>query len=244
MRQPSDSGAVTGEPEGPDPVFVDASGRRARLLRRAGYGAAGLAAGYLSVLALSLMGATPFAPEALLPPLPGESAPTAPLRPDAEGDARPPEDAGAGVGPGMPVVPLIAGAGDNPAGALLLPPGADPGSVAGVPVQPPEPGGVEVTDGSEPSGEPGDAEEPGAPEEPQEPGAGEPSAPGDGGDSEAPPPGTDDPSGPGTDSPPEPSGPGTDNPPEPPGTPQPTPEAPSGNPGASQPDDPPAAGTP
>ncbi|MBU5947708.1 hypothetical protein [Streptomyces sp. PAM3C] len=222
MRQPSDSGAVTGEPEGPDPVFVDASGRRARLLRRAGYGAAGLAAGYLSVLALSLMGATPFAPEALLPPLPGESAPTAPLRQDAEGDARPPEEAGAGVGPGTPLIPLIAG--EEPAGSLLLPPGAGPGSVAGVPVQPPDAGGVEVTDGPTPPEEPGDdAEEPGEPEEP--------SAPGDGGDSEAPPPGTD-----------EPSGPGTDDPPEPPGTPQPTPEAPSGNPG-SPPDDPPGAGT-
>ncbi len=231
MRQPSDSGAVTGEPEGPDPVFVDASGRRARLLRRAGYGAAGLAAGYLSVLALSLMGATPFAPEALLPPLPGESAPTAPLRQGAEGDARQPQEAGAGVGPGTPLIPLIAG--EEPAGSLLLPPGADPGSVAGVPVQPPDAGGVEVTDGPTPPEEPGDdAEEPGAPEVPQEPGGGEPSAPGDGGDSEAPPPGTD-----------EPSGPGTDDPPEPPGTPQPTPEAPSGNPG-SPPDDPPGAGTP
>ncbi|MEU0288423.1 hypothetical protein [Streptomyces sp. NPDC006147] len=231
MRQPSDSGAVTGEPEGPDPVFVDASGRRARLLRRAGYGAAGLAAGYLSVLALSLMGATPFAPEALLPPLPGESSPTAPLRQDAEGDARPTEEAGAGVEPGIPLIPLIAG--EDPAGSLLLPPGAGPGSVAGVPVEPPDAGGVEVTDGPTPPEEPGDAEQPGVPEDPQDPGAGEPSAPGDGGDSEAPPPGTD-----------EPSGPGTDNPSEPPGTPQPTPEAPSENPGTSPPDDPPGAGTP
>ncbi|MFF5342956.1 hypothetical protein ACFY4H_19950 [Streptomyces althioticus] len=230
MRQPSDSGAVPGEPEGPDPVFVDASGRRARLLRRAGYGAAGLAASYLGVLALSLMGATPFAPEALLPPLPGDSSPTAPQHQDAEGDARPPEKAGAGVGPGTPLIPLITG--EDPPGSLLLPPGADPGSVAGVPVQPPDADGVEITDGATPPGEPG-AEEPGAPEEPQEPGAGEPSAPGDGGDSEAPPPGTD-----------EPSGPGTDEPPEPPGTPQPPPEAPSDNPGASPPDDPPAAGTP
>ncbi|MEU2446114.1 hypothetical protein ABZ588_21670 [Streptomyces althioticus] len=230
MWQPSDSGAVTGEPEGPDPVFVDASGRRARLLRQAGYGAAGLAAGYLGVLALSLMGATPFAPEALLPPLPGESSPTAPQRQDAEGDARPSEEAGAGVGPGTPLIPLVVGA--DPAGSLLQPPGAGPGSVAGVPVEPPDAGGVEVTDGSAPPEEPG-AEEPGAPEEPQEPGAVEPSAPGDGGDSEAPPPSTD-----------EPSGPGTDAPPEPPGTPRPTPEAPSENPGASPPDDPPAAGTP
>ncbi|MFF9333145.1 hypothetical protein [Streptomyces albogriseolus] len=234
MRQPSDAGAVTGESEGPDPVFVDASGRRARLLRRSGYAAAGLAAGYLSVLALSLMGATPFAPEALLPPLPGESSPSAPQRRDAEGDARPPEDGGAAVGPGSPLVPLIVIPGEDPAGSLLLPPGADPGSVAGVPVEPPDPGGVEVTDEPAPSDEPDDAEEPGGePEQPAEPGAGEPSAPPDGGDSEAPPPGTG-----------EPSGPGTDNPPEPPGTPQPTPEAPTENPGASPPDDPPAAGTP
>ncbi|MDT3725353.1 hypothetical protein ROS62_10790 [Streptomyces sp. DSM 41972] len=221
---------MTGEPEGPDPVFVDASGRRARLLRRAGYGAAGLAASCLSVLALSLTGATPFAPEALLPPLPAESSPTAPQRQDAEGDARPSEETGAGVGPGAPLIPLVVGA--DPAGSPLQPPGAEPGGVVGVPVQPPDAQDVEVTDGSTPPEEPG-AEEPGASEEPQEPGAGEPSAPGDSGDSEAPPPGTG-----------EPSGPGTDEPPEPPGTPQPTLEAPSENPGASPPDDPPAAGTP
>ncbi|MFZ4191349.1 hypothetical protein [Streptomyces pseudogriseolus] len=232
MRQPSDAGAVTGEPEGPDPVFVDASGRRARLLRRAGYGAAGLAAGYLSVLALSLMGATPFAPEALLPPLPGESSPTAPLRQDAEGGARSPEEeAGAAVGPGSPLIPLIVG--ESPAGSLLLPPGADPGSVAGVPVEPPDADGVEVTDGSEPSEEPGGAEEPDGAGEPVEPGEGEPSAPSDGGGSEPPPPDTG-----------EPPEPGTDAPSDPPGTPQPTPEAPSENPGVSLPDDPPAAGTP
>ncbi len=130
MRQPSDAGAVTGEPEGPDPVFVDASGRRARLLRRAGYGAAGLAAGYLSVLALSLMGATPFAPEALLPPLPGESSPTAPLRQDAEGDDRSPEEeAGAAVGPGSPLIPLIVGGRARRARCCCRPapiPGASP----------------------------------------------------------------------------------------------------------------------
>ncbi|WP_225655383.1 hypothetical protein [Streptomyces pseudogriseolus] len=234
MRQPSDAGAVTGEPEGPDPVFVDASGRRARLLRRAGYGAAGLAAGYLSVLALSLMGATPFAPEALLPPLSGESSPTAPLRQDAEGDARSPEEeAGAAVGPGSPLIPLIVG--ESPAGSLLLPPGADPGSVAGVPVEPPDADadGVEVTDGTQPAEEPGGSEEPDEPGEPVEPGEGEPSAPSDGGGSEPPPPDTG-----------EPPEPGTDAPSDPPGTPQPSPEAPSENPGASLPDDPPAAGTP
>ncbi len=233
MRQPSDAGAVTGEPEGPDPVFVDASGRRARLLRRAGYGAAGLAAGYLSVLALSLMGATPFAPEALLPPLPGESSPTAPLRQDAEGDARSPEEeAGAAVGPGSPLIPLIVG--ESPAGSLLLPPGADPGWVAGVPVErrDADAAGVEVTEGSEPSEEPGGSEEPDEPGVPVEPGEGEPSAPSDGGGSEPPP---------DTGEPPEP---GTDAPSDPPGTPQPTPEAPSETPGASLPDDPPAAGTP
>ncbi|MEU0167379.1 hypothetical protein ABZ214_18225 [Streptomyces iakyrus] len=48
-------------------MFVDASGRRARYLRRTGYGLAAGAATYMAVLGLSLMGATPFAPGAILP---------------------------------------------------------------------------------------------------------------------------------------------------------------------------------
>ncbi|MFF4908129.1 hypothetical protein ACFY2T_25070 [Streptomyces sp. NPDC001260] len=50
-----------------DPVFVDSSGRRARRIRRVGYTAAGLCAAYTAVLALSFMGATPFAPRTVLP---------------------------------------------------------------------------------------------------------------------------------------------------------------------------------
>lgn len=62
-------------------MFVDSSGRRARLLRRTGYGLAGLAAAYMAVLGLSLMGATPFAPRTILP-LPEDSpAPAAPKAP-------------------------------------------------------------------------------------------------------------------------------------------------------------------
>ncbi|AWL41664.1 MULTISPECIES: hypothetical protein [Streptomyces] len=49
------------------PVFVDASGRRARLLRRAG-ALMGLAcAGYAAVLALAFMGGISVAPSRLLP---------------------------------------------------------------------------------------------------------------------------------------------------------------------------------
>ncbi len=123
------------------------------------------------------------------------------------------------MGPGSPLIPLIVG--ESPAGSLLLPPGADPGSVAGVPVEPPDADadGVEVTDGSEPSEEPGGSEEPDEPGVPVEPGEGEPSAPSDGGGSELPPPDTG-----------EPPEPGTDAPSDPPGTPQPTPEAPSETP--------------
>ncbi|OSP39604.1 hypothetical protein B7767_30750, partial [Streptomyces sp. 13-12-16] len=108
-------------------MFVDSTGRRARVLRRTGYGVAGLAAAYLMVLVLSLMGATPFAPGVLLPPLPGEA--TAPSVPDREGGPddgpRPPggvldpgrSDAGTAVGPGSPLVPLLT----PPGGPLLTP---------------------------------------------------------------------------------------------------------------------------
>ncbi|MFK4186517.1 hypothetical protein ACI2L4_21215 [Streptomyces sparsogenes] len=49
------------------PVFVDSSGRRARLLRRAGVLAGITFLGYVMVLALAFMGGTPFAPETLIP---------------------------------------------------------------------------------------------------------------------------------------------------------------------------------
>ncbi|WP_405653283.1 hypothetical protein [Streptomyces sp. NBC_00019] len=50
-----------------DPVFVDATGRRGRRIRRVAYAAGALCAGYTVVLALSFMGATPFAPRTVLP---------------------------------------------------------------------------------------------------------------------------------------------------------------------------------
>ncbi|WP_346178716.1 hypothetical protein [Streptomyces cuspidosporus] len=55
------------------PVFVDSSGRRARLLRRAGVLAGIAFLGYTMVLALAFMGGTPFAPETLIPGKTGAS---------------------------------------------------------------------------------------------------------------------------------------------------------------------------
>jgi hypothetical protein len=59
------------------PIFVDSSGQRARLVRRAGYALTGLCAAYTAMLGLSLAGATSIAPSTLLP-VPG--MPTQPLR--------------------------------------------------------------------------------------------------------------------------------------------------------------------
>ncbi|MDX6330873.1 MAG: hypothetical protein QOI83_3256, partial [Streptomycetaceae bacterium] len=64
------------------PVFVDSTGRRAKILRRAGLAFAAACACYTGALALSLTGATPIAPRTLLP-LPGVPASV----PDAESAA-------------------------------------------------------------------------------------------------------------------------------------------------------------
>ncbi|MFD7687919.1 hypothetical protein [Streptomyces sp. NPDC059781] len=233
MRSQDDSGHVrTVSPTDPCfPVFVDSTGRRARVLRRTGYGVAGLAAAYLTVLVLSLMGATPFAPGALLPPLPGEA--TAPSVPDREGGPddgpRPPGGvldpgrsdfggAGTAVGPGSPLVPLL-----TPPGGPLLTPAA-----------PLVPGGPEPPVPAEP--EPPATGVPSAPQEPDAPAPDDPFAP-----------------DPGTGSEPAPEPPaGTDEPPAPeppPDTPQSTPppgpsEPPSDAPVGSPPGDAPVAGTP
>ncbi|MER7490912.1 hypothetical protein ABTY20_34540, partial [Streptomyces sp. NPDC126497] len=226
MRNHADSGheGIGPADGGGAPVFVDTSGRRARLLRRAGYGAAGLAAGYLAVLGLSLMGATPFAPEAVLPPLPGDSTPSAPQSQDAGGEPPPRDGTGIAAGPGSPPVPLLAGQG--PSGAAPLAPGVPLVPGGPVPLVPAGPG-------------PSTAQASPPPEQPSAPAPDDPSAPA-AGDDPVPPPdeGTEDPTAPGTDAPP---------PEPPPGTPQPTPsapgpEAPSGAPAASPPDNPPAAG--
>ncbi|WP_326740021.1 hypothetical protein [Streptomyces sp. NBC_01022] len=49
------------------PVFVDSSGRRARLLRRAGAVLGATCVGYAAVLALSFMGGISLSPSTLLP---------------------------------------------------------------------------------------------------------------------------------------------------------------------------------
>ncbi|MDX3075582.1 hypothetical protein [Streptomyces sp. MI02-7b] len=54
----------------PGPVFVDSSGRRARVVRRAGWAIGAACSLYTAALVLSLSGATPIAPKTLLP-LPG-----------------------------------------------------------------------------------------------------------------------------------------------------------------------------
>ncbi|MFD6422276.1 hypothetical protein [Streptomyces sp. NPDC060198] len=69
------------------PVFVDASGRRARLLRRVG-AVLGLAVvGYAAVLGLTFMGGLSMSPSQLLPFDAGQSAPGDHAPPDAS--ARP-----------------------------------------------------------------------------------------------------------------------------------------------------------
>ncbi|MGP4003059.1 hypothetical protein [Streptomyces sp. 8N706] len=49
------------------PVFVDSTGRRARVLRHVGAVADLLLLGYLGILALGFAGGTPLAPETLVP---------------------------------------------------------------------------------------------------------------------------------------------------------------------------------
>ncbi|MFJ1745817.1 hypothetical protein ACIOJD_06180 [Streptomyces sp. NPDC088116] len=56
---------AAGPQEGP--VFVDASGRRARLLRRAGIALGIACAGYVAVLGLAFMGGISLAPSEILP---------------------------------------------------------------------------------------------------------------------------------------------------------------------------------
>ncbi|MEV8093639.1 hypothetical protein [Kitasatospora sp. NPDC085879] len=81
---------VTAPPTGA-PVFVDASGRRRRLVRRAGWLLTVPAAGYLGLLASSLVGGptldAPFLPA--LPAHTADPAATAPAAPPAAATAAP-----------------------------------------------------------------------------------------------------------------------------------------------------------
>ncbi|MFF9487520.1 hypothetical protein [Streptomyces sp. NPDC014676] len=239
MRSQDDSGYMrTVSPADPCfPVFVDSTGRRARMLRRTGYGVAGLAAAYLMVLVLSLMGATPFAPGVLLPPLPGEA--TAPSAPDREGEPddgpRPPGGvpdpgrsdfggAGTAVGPGSPPVPLF-----TPPGGPLLAPAAPLVPGGPVPPVPAEP--VSPTTGVPPAPQEPDAPVP-APDDPSAPGPGTGSEPAPEPPPDGPPPGTDEP-------------PASEPPPKtPPPTPPPGPSEPPQAPSDAPDGDAPVTGTP
>ncbi|MGH3486801.1 MAG: hypothetical protein ACRDP8_02625 [Actinopolymorphaceae bacterium] len=68
-----------------DPVFVDSSGRRARVARVVKFGITGLCALYTTVLGLSLAGATAIAPSTLLP-LPGVPSSSFRIEPADEPD--------------------------------------------------------------------------------------------------------------------------------------------------------------
>ncbi len=89
--------------EGSAPVFVDSSGRRGRRIRRVAYAAGALCAAYTGVLALSFMGATPFAPRTVLPVpgLPSEkpSAVTETPRGDLPGESVTHSPGGASTSP-------------------------------------------------------------------------------------------------------------------------------------------------
>ncbi|MEU0807128.1 hypothetical protein [Streptomyces sp. NPDC005970] len=65
------------------PVFVDLSGRRARLLRHAGLVAGAAVLGYTALLGAGFSGSTTLAPDTLVP---GSGATAAPAARDGKGD--------------------------------------------------------------------------------------------------------------------------------------------------------------
>lgn len=92
-------------------MFVDASGRRARIIRRAGMAVAGACAGYAVLLGVAFVGGTPFAPATLIP---GVEVPEgAPARAEPDGRtgaarARAASTPGAGHVPGPAARPAAA----------------------------------------------------------------------------------------------------------------------------------------
>ncbi|MEU9317402.1 hypothetical protein [Streptomyces sp. NPDC048295] len=99
----SRAGAGPGHQEGP--VFVDGSGRRARLLRRAGIALGVACVGYAGVLVLAFVGGISMSPSQLLPfggaPA-ARSGPAGNTPPGAEGappDGRPGAGAGGQLSP-------------------------------------------------------------------------------------------------------------------------------------------------
>lgn len=188
------------------PVFVDSTGRRARYLRRTGYGLATAAATYMAVLGLSLMGATPFAPGAILPgDIAGPAAP-APHTPGRTPQAPGGLPASGPVGPGSPSTLLVPQAARS--GAPVAPPRVPGDPSTGSPARP---------DTSEP---PAPTTTPGQPAAPGDPAAPTPT-PGTG---TAPAPGTGTTSAPGTGTTP------ASPPPAPPTTAPPAPQPPAQTP--------------
>jgi hypothetical protein len=102
-----------------EPVFVDASGRRRKLLRRASLIAVVAVSGYAVVLGLSFLGG-PLPPNALLPigGGPGSSAAGAPTGPGSTGSTRSAAPTNAATGG---TVPGAAPSATNPAASLVKP---------------------------------------------------------------------------------------------------------------------------
>ena len=139
------------------PVFVDVTGRRRKRLRRLGYAAAALCAGYSIMIAISLVGG-PVSPQTLLPEVvtgdgDTKAVPSAEHRTPGTGVGRGafPPALPRPSGPGRtPTAPGTAGASGSPS-SEVAPPGAAPSS--------PAPGNrrVRPRPGGEPTAAPGDA---------------------------------------------------------------------------------------
>src|SRR5690606_35067918 len=135
------------------PVFVDATGRRRRRLRRLGYAAAALCGRYSIMLRISLAGG-PVNPQTLLPNVGGGGDATGVPSPKA----RPPPDAGPPAPPrprrsgpvqAPVVVPVPRASGSAPPGAAPAPPASDERRTGQKP-----PAGTPVTTPSRPGGGP------------------------------------------------------------------------------------------
>lgn len=125
-------------------MFVDASGRRARVIRRAGMAVAGACAGYAVLLGVAFAGGTPFAPATLIPGVEAREGASARAEPDGRNRAVPAHPAstpGSGHVPGPAARPgggptVVAAAKVAPsatrgrAAASLAPPADAPGETA------------------------------------------------------------------------------------------------------------------
>jgi hypothetical protein len=111
------------KPEPTGPIFVDASGRRRKLARRASLAAVAVLAGYVGMLAVSFAGG-PIPPNALLP-VPGipSGKPQLPASSAPAGTASASASAKSSTAAGRPA----AGASDHRTGARSTTPGGAPG---------------------------------------------------------------------------------------------------------------------